>query len=143
GRRSRARSPPPAPPRARGSPRRRTGRRRCRRRRIPSMELSAVSAADTAPQKLRVAVHLFNAGEYFEQHELLEELWRAEPGPIRELYQGILQVGVGLYHLERGNYHGATTLLDRGLRRLGTIEQGACGIDVAGLVLQARWVRRQ
>jgi predicted metal-dependent hydrolase len=102
-----------------------------------------VSAADTAPQALRVGVHLFNAGEYFEQHEVLEDLWRAEQGPIRELYQGILQVGVGLYHLERGNYHGATTLLDRGLARLGTVEQGAHGIDVAGLVLQARWVRRQ
>jgi predicted metal-dependent hydrolase len=102
-----------------------------------------VSAAHTAPQALRVGIHLFNAGEYFEQHEVLEDLWRAEPGPIRELYQGILQVGVGLYHLERGNYHGATTLLDRGLARLGTVQQGALGIDVAGLVLQARWVRRR
>ena len=96
-----------------------------------------------APPALRVGVHMFNAGEYFEQHEVLEELWRAEPGPIRELYQGILQVGVGCYHLQRGNYHGAVTLLDRGLTRLATVAPDAAGIDVAGLMSQARRLRQR
>ncbi len=93
------------------------------------------------PRGLRVGVHMFNAGEYFEQHEVLEELWRAEPGPIRELYQGILQVGVGCYHLQRRNYHGAVTLLDRGLTRLATVAPGASGLDVAGLIIQAGRLR--
>jgi predicted metal-dependent hydrolase len=96
-----------------------------------------------APPALRVGVHMFNAGEYFEQHEVLEELWRAEPGPIRELYQGILQVGVGCYHLQRGNYHGAITLLDRGLARLARVAPDAAGIDVGGLIVQARHLRRR
>ncbi|HEY3109757.1 MAG TPA: DUF309 domain-containing protein [Chloroflexota bacterium] len=96
-----------------------------------------------APPALRVGVHMFNAGEYFEQHEVLEELWRAEPGPIRELYQGILQVGVGCYHLQRGNYRGALALLDRGLARLATVAPGAAGIDVAGLMSQARRLRQR
>ena len=86
---------------------------------------------------------MFNAEEFFEQHEVLEDLWRAEPGPIRELYQGILQVGVGCYHLQRGNHHGAVTLLDRGLARLATVAPDACGIDVVGLVLQTRRLRRR
>jgi len=92
---------------------------------------------------LRVAVHMFNAGEYFEQHEILEELWRAEAGPIRELYQGILQVGVGLHHLERGNHHGAVTLLKRGIDRLGSCAPDALGIDVANLLLQSRRLHRE
>jgi uncharacterized protein len=96
-----------------------------------------------SPRGLRVGVHMFNAGEYFEQHEVLEELWRAEPGPIRELYQGILQVGVGCYHLQRGNYHGAVTLLDRGLARLATVAPNASRIDVAGLIVQARRLRER
>ena len=94
-----------------------------------------------APAALRVGVHMFNAGEYFEQHEVLEELWRAERGPIRELYQGILQVGVGCYHLQRGNYHGAVTLLDRGLARLARVAPGSSDVDVAGLIGQARRLR--
>ena len=93
------------------------------------------------PADLRVGVHMFNAGEYFEQHEVLEELWRAEPGPIRELYQGILQVGVGFYHLERGNHHGAVTLLDRGLGRLRTVAPDALGLDVGGLIIAAQAAR--
>ena len=80
---------------------------------------------------------MFNAGEFFEQHEVLEELWRAEKGPIRELYHGILQIGVGFHHLQRGNYHGAVTLLDRGLARLGRVAPDAMGVDVGALVVAA------
>ena len=99
------------------------------------------AVADAVPQGLRVAVAMFNAGEFFEQHEVLEELWRAEPRPIRELYQGILQVGVGFYHLERGNHHGALTLLDRGLARLRTVAPDAMGLDVGGLIGAAQAAR--
>ncbi len=91
---------------------------------------------------LRVGVELFNAGEFFEQHEVLEELWRDERDPVRrELYQGILQVGVGFYHLQRGNYHGAVSLLERGLARLEKVPKDAEGIDVAALYLAARAAR--
>jgi predicted metal-dependent hydrolase len=99
--------------------------------------------SEPAPLALRVGVHMFNAGEYFEQHEVLEDLWRAEQGPIRELYQGILQIGVGCYHLQRGNHHGAITLLDRGLARLARVAPDAGGLDVGGLILQARRLRRR
>src|SRR5438046_6306751 len=102
---------------------------------------AGLRVADGAPPALRVAVAMFNAGEFFEQHEVLEELWRAEPGPIRELYQGILQVGVGFHHLERGNHHGAVTLLDRGLARLRTVAPDALGIDVGGLIVASQAVR--
>ena len=84
---------------------------------------------------------MFNAGEFFEQHEVLEDLWRAERGPIRELYQGILQVGVGFHHLGRGNYHGAVALLDRGLSRLRGVAPDALGLDVAGLIVAASAAR--
>src|SRR5579883_2016624 len=57
----------------------------------------------------------FNRGEFFEQHETLEDAWIEETDPIRYLYQGILQVGVGLLHLSRGNLRGATQLIERGL----------------------------
>jgi uncharacterized protein len=86
---------------------------------------------------------MFNAGEFFEQHEVLEELWRAESGPIRELYQGILQVGVGFHHLERGNHHGAITLLERGLKRLHTVPPDAMGLDVGALIVAATAARER
>ncbi|MBE3144354.1 MAG: DUF309 domain-containing protein [Planctomycetes bacterium] len=52
-------------------------------------------------------LRLFNSGEYFQAHEVLEDVWREERRPIRELYRGILQVAVAYYHLNRGNLIGA------------------------------------
>ena len=79
----------------------------------------------------------FNRREFFACHETLEELWKAEPAHIRELYQGILQVGVAFYHAERGNYVGATELLRRGLERLRAFSPACRGVDVARLIEQA------
>ena len=47
-------------------------------------------------------LRLFNEGHYYEANA-----WRAEPGPVRELYRGILQVGAGYYQIQRGKYNGA------------------------------------
>jgi uncharacterized protein len=98
---------------------------------------------EPAPRRLRVGVHLFNAGEFFECHEVLEELWRDEPGPIRELYQGILQVGVGFYHLGRANHRGAVNLLGYGIARLERVPPDAQGLDVRALLVQAARCRER
>jgi predicted metal-dependent hydrolase len=57
-----------------------------------------------------------------------------EPRRVRFLYQGILQVGVGFYHLGNGNWRGATGLLRRGAARLKEFEPVTLGVNVARLV---------
>jgi hypothetical protein len=52
-------------------------------------------------------LRLFNAGEYFEAHEALEDAWNAEKGMVRDLYRGILQIAVVYLHITRRNYNGA------------------------------------
>jgi uncharacterized protein len=79
----------------------------------------------------------FNRGEFFECHEYLEEAWMQESGRLRYLYQGILQVGVGFYHLENGNWRGATGLLRNGTIRLKEFEPVTLGVDVAKLVRES------
>lgn len=86
------------------------------------------------PDLLLEGIQQFNRREFFEQHETLEELWRAEPDDVRYLYQGILQVGVGFYHLGRGNYKGALSRLEAGLERLRWFIPACQGVDVARLV---------
>jgi predicted metal-dependent hydrolase len=76
---------------------------------------------------------LYNAGDYFECHEVLENAWRAEHGPIRELYRGILQVAVGYYHIQRGNYVGALKMFKRCRRWLAPFPDSCQGIDLAEL----------
>ncbi len=79
----------------------------------------------------------FNGGEFYECHEYLEEAWMQEPRRVRFLYQGILQVGVGFYHLQNGNWRGATGLLRNGTQRLREFEPETLGIDVARLVRES------
>jgi hypothetical protein len=91
-------------------------------------------------QALLAGIRQFNAGDYFVCHETLEELWLAEGGEIRKLYQGILQVGVGLYHLQRGNEQGAVVLLARAAELLRPFSPHCLGIDVAALMHGAETV---
>lgn len=75
----------------------------------------------------------FNQGEYFEQHEHLEAAWLAEPRPIRAMYQGILQVGVALLLIQRGNWMGAVKMFRRGLPRLRSLPPICQGVNIAAL----------
>ena len=85
----------------------------------------------------------FNRGEFYEQHETLETAWRAEPRPVRGLYQAILQIGVACYHLERGNRTGALRLLERGLRKLRPFAPACMGIDIVRLIADAERLQGQ
>ncbi|MGQ9767270.1 MAG: DUF309 domain-containing protein [Anaerolineae bacterium] len=92
------------------------------------------------PEAFSLAVAQFNAGEYWECHETLEKLWVAERRPVRDLYQGVLQVGVAFYHLRNGNYAGAIKMFRRALPRLYDLPPVCQGLHVAELVAAARAV---
>ena len=64
-----------------------------------------------------------------------------EPAPIRRLYQGILQVGVGFYHLRNGNYRGTLNLLESAVGYLRDFTPTCWGIAVAQLIADASAVR--
>jgi CheY-like chemotaxis protein len=107
-------------------------------------ELPALIAAHVAPpvrypegwdaplsDAARHGIEEFNRGDYFEQHEHLEHAWMAEKRPVREMYQGILQVGVALLQIERSNWAGAIKMFRRGLPRLRDLPPVCQGVDVA------------
>ena len=79
---------------------------------------------------LAVAAVLFDAGLFFEVHELLEPHWFRAQGAERERLQGLIQVAVGFQHLANGNLRGAVLLLHEGGLRL----QGGA---LAGLELES------
>ncbi len=97
--------------------------------------------ADDLSPLVRKGIEEFNRREFFEQHESLEAAWRSEPRPVRELYQGILQVGLACYQIERGNLSGALKMFERGLRRLHQFTPECLGIDVSRLIVEAEHVR--
>lgn len=58
-------------------------------------------------------IEMFNEGHYYDCHDFLEEAWMADESSGRDLYRGILQVGIAYYQIERGNYRGALKMLLR------------------------------
>ena len=90
------------------------------------------------PEALLQAIDEFNRGAFFEQHETLEAIWIKEADPVRYLYQGILQVGVGFYHWSRGNWKGAVAKLGQGLEKLEPYRPHCQTVDVERLYIETR-----
>ena len=44
--------------------------------------------------RFKQAVELFNNGEWYEAHDVIEELWHETADPHRRSLQGVLQVAV-------------------------------------------------
>lgn len=93
--------------------------------------------------KLYVAfLYYFNIDEdYFECHEVMEELWieeRRDP-----LWQGLLQVAVGLYHHSNANVSGSIKLFEQALEKLEGKPDVMLGMAMGELIqLSASYLAR-
>ena len=76
---------------------------------------------------------LFNSGLFFECHEFLEGVWKSTTGAAKNFYHGIVQIAAAFYHLEKGNLHGARTLLGKGLRHLDPYPSVYQGVTLGAL----------
>ena len=98
---------------------------------------------DPPPAALLQGIEEFNRQEFFEQHETLEAIWIHEPDPVRYLYQGILQVGVGFYHWRQRNWRGAVAKLGQGVAKLQPYRPACMDIDVERLVRETEAILEQ
>jgi predicted metal-dependent hydrolase len=55
-------------------------------------------------------IQYFNECEFYEAHDIWEELWADYQGPSRYFYQGLIQLAVCLHHFGNGNIRGAKKL---------------------------------
>jgi predicted metal-dependent hydrolase len=82
-------------------------------------------------------IYYFNIErDYFECHEVMEELWLEEGRA--PLYQGLLQIAVGLYHHWNGNVGGSIKLFSQGIDKLQHFSSPILGIDLAKIVEESR-----
>jgi hypothetical protein len=86
-------------------------------------------ADPTRPVGLAEAATLFDAGLYFETHEVLEPFWMRAEGAEREALQGLIQVAVGFQHLANRNLDGARALLRDGATKLAGHAMHGRGLD--------------
>ena len=76
----------------------------------------------------------FNHRDFFEAHEVWEEIWREDQGPSRRFYQGLIQLAVCLHHFRNGNTRGAKRLCLSGNGYLEPYRPTHLGIDLDRLL---------
>jgi predicted metal-dependent hydrolase len=91
-----------------------------------------MKSLDTA--RFREGIKLFNSAQFFEAHEVLEDVWRAAPSTEKRFLQGLIQVAVALHHHSKENRIGAWSLLARARRNLSGYPDEFGGINLKPLM---------
>jgi uncharacterized protein len=91
------------------------------------------SMLSALPAEFWQGVDQFNQGEFYACHDTLEAIWIPALEPEKQLYQGIIQIAVALYHLSNGNWRGTVILMGEGLNRLRHYPDDHEGLDLGEL----------
>lgn len=83
------------------------------------------------------AAREFNAGRYFEAHEVLEESLDDVPDALWPLFLGLIQIAVGYHKLANG-FDGAARMLDIGLEKVAPFADDVLGLGLQVLRERAR-----
>jgi predicted metal-dependent hydrolase len=73
----------------------------------------------------------FNDRDFFEAHEVWEDVWTESSGPERRFYQGLIQAAVALHHFRNGNVRGALKLYRTGRAYMEPLDGPFFGLDKA------------
>ena len=91
------------------------------------------------PLKLfQQGLDLFNRGEFYDCHEVLEELWTPTKQPDRWFLQSLIHFAVGFYHHRNGNVIGARRQLGKGIKKIQGYLPDWDGVDTAAIEREVR-----
>ena len=108
---------------------------------IPDYDAINSACQEPLPNLALSGIEKFNQGTYYACHDDLEEAWRQDSGPGRDLYRGLLQIAVAYYQIERRNYRGATKMLLRMRQWLDPMPPVCRGVNVGKLLEDATAVQ--
>ncbi|MBI3315569.1 MAG: DUF309 domain-containing protein [Candidatus Omnitrophica bacterium] len=87
-------------------------------------------------ERFKRGLELFDQGEFFECHEVIEDLWlKTDSGnPYRDLYKGVIQAAAALHQHRRGITSGAEGLYKTSVGYLNKYRPRALGLDVNAFI---------
>ena len=86
--------------------------------------------AELEKKLYHTGIRLFNAHEFFEAHEVWEDIWHEAYGLKHEFYQGMIQCAVALEHYRRSNPRGVVSLYDSYRRHFKDVPSPFMGLDL-------------
>jgi predicted metal-dependent hydrolase len=90
------------------------------------------AAGDEYDPRYLAGILFFNRRDFFEAHEVWEDLWHATAGPERRFIQALIQAAVALFHFGNGNVRGATRLYHSSFDYMKPYQPSYMGLDTAG-----------
>jgi hypothetical protein len=81
-------------------------------------------------------IELFNRGDYYECHEVLEDLWIVSCGQEKLFYQGIIMAAVAFYHYQLGRFGAARVMYHKAKERLQQVSNVFMSLDVRAFTAQ-------
>jgi len=88
----------------------------------------------------RRGILLFNAREFYDAHEVWEDVWRESEGMEKRFLQGLIQAAVAFHHHSTGNVVGASSLMERARKNLVACPSEFGGVRVDDLLESlAQW----
>jgi predicted metal-dependent hydrolase len=103
---------------------------------IPIRELKPAMTSSLYDPRYHQGIEHFNECDFFEAHEVWEELWQDDQSPSRRFYQGLIQVAVCLHHFGNGNTRGARKLYYSCQKYLDDYRPFHMGLNVDQLLQQ-------
>lgn len=86
-------------------------------------------------QRFKEGIWKFNEGEFYECHDILEDVWFDVRGWTRTFYQGLIHITVGYYHITvRKNPKGAISQLTKAINKLQPYSPSFQGVELEQLI---------
>jgi predicted metal-dependent hydrolase len=89
------------------------------------------------------AIDKFNQKDFFECHEILEDIWFDTRDDSRNFYQGMLHIAVGLYHLtKKSNSQGTIIQLNKAIAKLSQYKENYNGVNLKKLLKEVEKIAK-
>lgn len=83
-------------------------------------------------------IELFNSGEWFEAHEVWEDIWHMASGQKKSFYQGLIQCSVTIEHIGRGNPRGVRSVFATALSKFEGLPDEYMGLNIVAFLAEMK-----
>ena len=88
--------------------------------------------------RFAAGVRLFNQENFFEAHDVWEQVWKNAEGEEKTFYQGLIQAAAALLHVQRGNSVGAISVYLKSRPQLDPVPAVWMGVELGRLRYELR-----
>jgi hypothetical protein len=88
-------------------------------------------------ERLRRGIEQFNNEQFFEAHEVWEELWHEYREADRTFIQALIHLAAGFYHAQCGNEKGTISQLNKGIEKMQAYLPAHQDLAMERLLIQA------